>query len=210
MNGKHLHGRFRLFTSDRFPGSAGGGRGSHHNRHGGGGMRGGGLRIGRMLSAADLHLLVLALLEDRPRHGYDIIKAIQELTGGVYMPSPGMIYPALSYLEESGQVASQPDGAKKQYRLIEPGLAVLNDNRARISTLFDELRRVGQRLGNAREAYERSVHDPDASAASPAATLETVRRDLKSALFDSLDAPAEEQQRIVGILQRTIAEIRKR
>jgi DNA-binding PadR family transcriptional regulator len=75
-----------------------------------------------MLSAADLQLILLALLEERPRHGYDFIKAIEELTGGAYTPSPGMIYPALSYLDEIGQVTAQPDGAKKQYRLTEAGL----------------------------------------------------------------------------------------
>ena len=170
-------------------------------------MGGRGLRAGRMLSALDLQLIILTLVEERPRHGYDLIKAIQELAGGAYMPSPGMVYPALNFLEESGQVELQRDGVKKCYRLTEAGLVALNESRARISTQLDALKRVGQRLGRAQAAYE--ADSPAAEPSAPAA-LETARRDLKAALFDSLDASAEEQQRIAEILQRTIAEIRKR
>jgi DNA-binding PadR family transcriptional regulator len=197
MDGRRSHGRFGPHSSGR--------HGGFHGR-----MRGGGLRIGRMLSAADLYLIILALLEDRPRHGYDLIKAIQELTGGAYVPSPGMVYPALSYLEELGQVAVQADGVKKQYRLTESGLTALNENRATVSSLLNALKRVGERLGQAQEAYARSDLDPVVAKPGSPVSLETVRRDLKSALFDSLDASVEEQQRIAAILQRTIAEIRNK
>ena len=170
-------------------------------------MGGGGLRTGRMLSATDLHLIILALLEQRPRHGYDLIKAIQELAGGAYIPSPGMVYPALNFLEESGQAELQPDGLKKRYRLTNAGLVALNESRERVSMLLDGLKRVGQRFGRARAAYE--ADSPAAEPSAPAA-LEAARRDLKAALFDSLDASAEEQQRIAEILQRAITEIRRR
>jgi DNA-binding PadR family transcriptional regulator len=173
---------------------------------GGGGM----LRAGRMLTSADLQLVLLALLEQRPRHGYDLIKAIQELAGGAYVPSPGMVYPALNYLEEIGQVAPQPDGAKKQYHLTTPGLAALNESRARVATLLDVLKRVGRRLGNAQEAFERPEGAFAATRESPSLALEAARRDLKAALFDCLDESLEEQQRVAEILQRTIAEIRKK
>lgn len=188
-----------------------GGHRSHHGRHGGG-MRGDGpsLRAARILSAADLHLVILALIEERPRHGYDLIKAIQELAAGSYTPSPGTIYPALSYLEELGQTTSVADGAKKQYRLTAVGLAALNESRPRVATLFDALKRVGERMEIAREAYDQSNGTPAQVARTAAAILDAARRDLKAILFDSLDAPAEEQQRIADILQRTIAEIRRR
>ncbi len=163
-----------------------------------------------MLSAADLQLILLALLEERPRHGYDFLKAIEELTGGAYTPSPGMIYPALSYLDEIGQVTAQPDGAKKQYRLTEAGLSVLNESRERVAALFEDLKRIGERLGIAREVYDQPMRVQPESAPPVPAELESVRRDLKAALFDTLDATGAEQQRIVEILKRTIAEIRKR
>jgi hypothetical protein len=61
-----------------------------------------GFRSGRKLGGDDLQLVILALLEQKPRHGYEIIKALEELSGGFYSPSPGTIYPALTYLEELG------------------------------------------------------------------------------------------------------------
>ena len=175
-------------------------------------MRGGGpgLRAARMLSAADLQLLILSLLEERPRHGYELIKAFQELTAGAYVPSPGMIYPALSYLEELGQATIEQDGSKKQYRIAAPGLEALNDNRARVAALFESLKNIGQRLERARAAYEQSGGTSAPAAAPGPLALEAARRDLKAALFDALDASPDEQQRVAEILQRTVAEIRKR
>jgi DNA-binding PadR family transcriptional regulator len=211
MHGGYLEERVSLHASGRFSGFRGGGRGMHHGGRHGGGMGGGGmLRAGRMLTSTDLQLVLLALLEQRPRHGYDLIKSIQELAGGAYVPSPGMVYPALNYLEEIGQIAPQSDGAKKRYHLTAPGLAALNESRARVATLLDDLKRVGRRLGNAREAFERSEGDIAATGQSPFVALEAARRDLKAALFDCLDESLEEQQRVAEILQRTIAEIRKR
>jgi DNA-binding PadR family transcriptional regulator len=159
-----------------------------------------------MLSGAELQLLLLALLEERPRHGYDLIKGIQELTSGAYVPSPGMVYPALSYLEESGRVALTPEGTKKLYSLTDVGEALLRDNRAQVTALLEALKRAGQRLDRARQAYDQT----EGSAPSGASALEAARRDLKAVLFDCLDVSEDEQQRIAAILQRTIAEIRKR
>src|SRR5215469_10345922 len=95
-------------------------RGHRHGRHGygpfaggfadGTGMGGGGFRTGRKLGAADLQLVILALLKERPRHGYEIIKALEERSAGFYVPSPGMVYPALTYLEEVGQAIVESDG----------------------------------------------------------------------------------------------------
>ncbi len=60
---------------------------------------GGNLRVGRMLASGDLRLVALYLIEQQPRHGYDLIKAVEEKSNGVYSPSPGIVYPALTYLE---------------------------------------------------------------------------------------------------------------
>jgi DNA-binding PadR family transcriptional regulator len=180
----------------------------NHGRHRGGrgalerGWRGDGtgLRGGRLISAADLQLIVLALLEERPRHGYDLIKAVQDRTSGGYTPSPGMVYPALNYLEEAGQASVELEGTKKQYRLTAAGVAALDENRARVTAVFGALMRVERT----------STDDSPASDADPAATLARARRDLKAALFDAWDASPPEQRRIADILQRTLAEISRR
>ncbi len=74
----------------------------------GDGMGGRAFGMGRKLASVDLQLLILALLSDKPRHGYEIIKALDERSKGFYAPSPGMVYPALTYLEKSGTPQSRP------------------------------------------------------------------------------------------------------
>src|SRR5262249_2329169 len=98
-----------------------GGRG-WRRRHGGFGWgdrhgMGGGdmIRAGRMLATGDLRLLALALIAEQPRHGYEIIKVLEDKTAGWYAPSPGIVYPTLTYLEEAGYVTAQSEGAKKRY-----------------------------------------------------------------------------------------------
>src|SRR5438477_3552525 len=93
--------------------------------HGGGHGMGGGdfMRARRMLAHGDLRLIALALIAEQPRHGYDIIKQLEERTSGWYSPSPGIVYPTLTYLEEAGHLTSQADGAKKLYTITDEGRA---------------------------------------------------------------------------------------
>ena len=75
-------------------------------------------RRGRPLGQGDLRYLLLHLLAERPRHGYDLIKAVEELTGGAYVPSPGVVYPTLTLLEELGYAeVAEPGSGKKLYSL---------------------------------------------------------------------------------------------
>lgn len=76
-------------------------------------------RGGRKLSSSDLQLIILALLEESPRHGYEVIKALDERTNGFYAPSPGMVYPALTYLEELGHATVEQEGSKKRYSITD-------------------------------------------------------------------------------------------
>ena len=72
-----------------------------------------GFRTGRKLASDDLQLLLLALIAEKPSHGYDLIKLLEERSGGYYVPSPGMIYPALTYLEEAGHAIDRAGGDEK-------------------------------------------------------------------------------------------------
>jgi DNA-binding PadR family transcriptional regulator len=139
----------------------------HHerrSRHAWGGHMGGprarGGRIGRFLEHGDLRFIVLALLAEQPRHGYELIKELEERTGGAYRPSPGVIYPTLSLLEDEGFV--RPAGGetgRKLYEVTETGREALEQNRAGVDAVFarmeeaargsDETRpRIGRAMGN--------------------------------------------------------------
>src|SRR6201988_1589228 len=112
--------------------------GARHFGHLAGGFMGGpgrgdgGFRTGRKLASADLQLILLALLAEKPSHGYELIKSLEDRSGGFYAPSPGMIYPALTYLEEIGHATVEADGTKKLYRITDQGLAYLQQNRAAV------------------------------------------------------------------------------
>jgi DNA-binding PadR family transcriptional regulator len=180
----------------------------HHGRHGGG--RGGGFMRGgpgfpgaRKLSSADLQLLILALLAEAPAHGYELIKRLEEHSGGFYAPSPGMIYPALTYLDEIGHAVAEPEGARKLYRISESGLAHLNENRAAADAILEALARIGGRMDQVRDAFA-GVSDPDNPAFE---ALHRARHALKSALARARDASQDEMRRIAAILDRATAEI---
>ena len=111
-------------------------RGEGHGRHGHFG-RGG--RVARFLEHGDLRLLVLHLIGEAPRHGYDLIKAIEDLTGGAYAPSPGVIYPTLTMLEELGQAEAATEGSKKLYSITEAGRAALAENKPLVDTILARL-----------------------------------------------------------------------
>ncbi|HSY88655.1 MAG TPA: PadR family transcriptional regulator, partial [Verrucomicrobiae bacterium] len=104
-----------------------GGRGASRGGFAGGGFAGGpgfddeGFRRGRKLGSGDLQLLLLHLLAEKPSHGYELIKGLEERSSGYYVPSPGMIYPALTYLEELGYARVEAEGAKKLYHPTEEG-----------------------------------------------------------------------------------------
>ena len=120
----HSHGHFG-------PGPFGGWR----SRGGGFGGRGG--REGRMFDGGELRLVILALVAEKPRYGYEIIKELGERVGGEYSPSPGVVYPTLTMLEEMGYAsASQDPQGRKLYTLTGDGEKVLADNKAQIDAIF--------------------------------------------------------------------------
>src|SRR5438270_5680520 len=137
--------------------------GRHARRHGFGGLFGGmagsrglgwhGFRAGRKLGSDDLQLVILALVADKPSHGYEIIKALEERSGGFYSPSPGMVYPALTYLEEIGYASVEAEGAKKLYRISDEGRAYLSEHRHIVDAILAQLSWVGARMEHVRRAF---------------------------------------------------------
>ena len=106
-------------------------------RHGGRGGRGfGGPWAGRMFGAGDLRYVILQLISEKPSYGYEIIKSIQERLGGNYAPSPGVVYPMLTMLEEMGYTTVVTEGTRKLYQITEEGAKALAENKATVDALF--------------------------------------------------------------------------
>jgi DNA-binding PadR family transcriptional regulator len=176
----------------------------------GGEMGSRGFGMGRKLASTDLQLLLLGLLAEKPRHGYEIIKALDERSKGFYIPSPGMVYPALTYLEEIGYATVEAEGTRKLYHITEAGREHLQSNRSAADAMFAQFDRVGERMDRVRRAMRAEETGEGAPAESErrgSKELLRARQDLKSALASKWDSPREEQQRIAEILKRAIAEI---
>jgi DNA-binding PadR family transcriptional regulator len=98
---------------------------------------------GRLFDQGDLRIVILQLLADKPRHGYEIIKALEEKSGGAYAPSAGAVYPTLTLLEEMGHATSADDGGKKVYTITETGRAFLEQNRSTADDVFERIGDLG-------------------------------------------------------------------
>ncbi|CAM3479507.1 PadR family transcriptional regulator [Paracidovorax anthurii] len=126
------------------------------------GMRRGG---GRVFGHGGLRLVLLRLIADKPRHGYELIKAIEERLGGSYSPSPGVIYPTLTLLEEMGHVTvSTEGGGRKLHTITDTGVAHLQEHREEVDALLARLApgaamRGGGPPGERPAPVERAVHN---------------------------------------------------
>jgi DNA-binding PadR family transcriptional regulator len=157
----------------------------------------------RRLSSQDLQLVILALLAEKPAHGYELIKIIEERSDGFYTPSPGVIYPALTYLEEVGHASVAQDGGRKLYSITPQGKAFLAEQRGTADAILQALSRIGRRMDEVREAFA-GVSDLDADASDE---LHRARHNLKRALRSKHGSDTAEARRIAAILERAAAEI---
>lgn len=124
-----------------------------------GGGRGGGRGRRRIFDGAELRLVLLALIGEQPRHGYDLIKAVEERSGGAYAPSPGVVYPTITMLEDMGQIAEQAaEGSKRLFAITEAGKLEIGEQADRIEALFARLDTLGQESsGNDRSPVKRAM-----------------------------------------------------
>jgi DNA-binding PadR family transcriptional regulator len=175
------------------------------DRHGIGG--GDIVRAGRMLAQGDLRLIALALIAEQPRHGYEIIKVLEEKTADWYSPSPGIVYPTLTYLEEVGYVTAQSEGAKKLYSITQEGRAHLEENRDFVDAVLSRLAAVGQKIGRMRRRQEDRDDERNAPAVPPLvrAALTNLREVAAKRLEEDVDAEAK----IVEVLVRAATELKR-
>jgi DNA-binding PadR family transcriptional regulator len=128
-SGRHCeHRRFARESGDRF-----GGREHHH----GGGRR-------RVFDHGDLRFILLSMIAAKPAHGYDLIKALEERMGGGYSPSPGVIYPTLTMLEEQGFARVTAEDGKKQYQATDEGQAFLTANQVSLDAIQGRIDRIAR------------------------------------------------------------------
>lgn len=170
------------------------------------GMGGHGFRTGRKLSSDGLQLLLLAQLAERPSYGYELIKSLEEKSGGFYSPSPGMVYPALTYLEEVGHASVEAEGAKKLYSITVAGREYLEKHRETIDALLGQFAQVAGRMSRMREFFG-DEDDARESRHGAAHAIWTARHKLKDALRRKRHVSAEEAARIAEILTRAADEI---
>jgi DNA-binding PadR family transcriptional regulator len=168
------------------------------------GMGGRAFLAGRRLASGDLQLVLLALLAERPSHGYELIKALQERSGGFYSPSPGMIYPALTWLEEVGYASVAAEGAKKLYSITDSGRTYLGENREAADAMLSQLDYIGRKMTRVREVFGGFDEDDEADAQG----VGGARRDLRQALREKRGVSADEKLRIAAILREAAARIR--
>jgi DNA-binding PadR family transcriptional regulator len=170
------------------------GFGDRFGRHGRGRQ---GLRGGRVFDQGDLRYVLLHLISEKPRHGYELIKAIEEKFGGTYSPSPGVIYPTLTLLEELGYIApdtgGEAGGTKKLFAITAEGTAFLDANRPQLDGILARMAQVAS-------AY----------AGGPAPEIQRAAQNLRFALAIRLrrgPLNAEQIRTVTAALDRAAGEI---
>ncbi len=145
------------------------GWGGRPGREGGGGRR-------RMFDGSELRLILLKLIADTPRHGYDLIREIEELSGGSYAPSAGVVYPTLTLLADMELIAPSDDGARKLFAITDAGSAHLAEQAEHVAAVMAKLAAMAARreqtdaapvrraMGGLREALQHRLSRDDASA----------------------------------------------
>ena len=180
----HRHGRF---GRDWGPGGHHWGPGGHHWGPWGG--------RGRFFGSGELRLALLDLLRSEPKHGYQLMKDLEERSGGLYRASAGSVYPTLQQLEDEGLVASEQQDGKRVYRATEAGLAELEKEK-------DTVRRIWQRA-EGWENWSRWMGPEAMTMAGPVARL------MKAALSATTRAAGEPARlvKVQELLERTRKEL---
>jgi DNA-binding PadR family transcriptional regulator len=189
---RHRHGHEHDHDRRHARGGMFGGRFGHHHHEGSRGGRG--VRLGRFFDHGDLRYVLLGLIAESPRHGYELIKAIEEKFGGMYSPSPGVVYPTLTLLEELGYIRpDNAEGPRKQFVVTPEGTAFLAANKAVVDQIFARMAEVTRTYGS-----------------GPAPEIRRAMHNLEAALTIRLGRgplSVEQVRAVTAILDRTAGDI---
>jgi DNA-binding PadR family transcriptional regulator len=155
--------------------------------------RGGPWRGGRMFEQGDLKYVILQLLEEKPRHGYEIIKELEERFSGAYSPSPGTVYPTLTMLVDLGfAVAREEEGGKKIYEITDAGRAHLAEHKTTVDDIFERMAQFGSSLfGGKMTDVNRAFADLGRAIYGPA-FRRSVESDVLAKMREVLERAAKE------------------
>jgi DNA-binding PadR family transcriptional regulator len=198
-HGKSCAGRHRR-------GRSGYGYGGRHGYGGSSGMGPDDIRAGRMLAQGDLRLIALAFIAEAPRHGYEIIKLMEEKTVDWYSPSPGIVYPTLTYLEEAGYVTASTAGSKRLYTITEEGRAYLAANRHVADMVLARLTALGERAAR----LQRDSEDERSRRRSLSPLVDAALAHLRETVGKRLEGDAEAEASLVEILARAAADLQRK
>jgi DNA-binding PadR family transcriptional regulator len=156
-------------------------------------MRGGRGGAMRMFAGQDLRYVILQQISEKPSHGYEIIKSIQERLGGTYAPSPGVVYPMLTMLEEMGFATVVSEGARKLYTITEEGSKSLAENKAMVDAIYARMDRTRSEHGSNRSPeIERAIENFRMALRMKKGPLTT---EQTHAITDIIDAAAKQIER---------------
>ena len=165
------------------------------------------IRAGRMLATGDLRLIALALIAEQPRHGYEIIKVLEDKTAGWYSPSPGIVYPTLTYLEEANYVTAQAEGTKKLYSITDEGRAYLDENRDFVDAVLERLSTVGEKVSRMRRRFGSEERESEQSGLPQ--LVRAAIENLREVAAKRLEDDAEAEAKVVEVLARAAGELRR-
>ena len=156
-------------------------------------------RMGRMFEQGDLKFVILQLLDEKPRHGYDIIKALEERSHGAYSPSAGTVYPTLTMLEEMGYAkATAEDGGKKVYEITAEGKKHLEENSSTVESIFARISEAVEPFFSSSMADVRSAMRHLARSSLGTAMKHAESREVLGKIAEVLNRAAGEIDAITG------------
>ncbi len=166
----------------------------------GGGMRGPGgrrKRRGRMFGSGELRLALLSLITEEERHGYELIKAIEDMTGGSYAPSPGAVYPTLQMLADEGKIAeAKSKDAKKPFKATAEGNVELEERKDEVEALMRRLGKLGERADKVKSPDLFRAMGNLANVLKNRATTGKLDKDVMDEVVDIIDEVAKRIERI--------------
>lgn len=188
MRGQHKHPLHAIFGGHH-------GRGGRHRRpddfDGGNGPR------RRFFGQGDLRPVLLKLISDAPRHGYDCIRAIEELTSGSYVPSPGVVYPALTMLDEMGFITEAAgEETRRKYQITDAGAAHLAENAKLVGALFAQMEAAGNARTRAEDAPVRRAMGNLKQVLMQHMSASEADRDTALAIAAAIDEAAQKIERL--------------